>query len=121
LVVKHGTNLDHHDVPDPPFRKLGLRIFPDIAAKLPELQILKCSIGGDEHTSALDVEQARYTTQDWPGPRRDSRHDFGKALRIGELARVSHLALDLGFIYRIYKADSIDQRLPMPDLVKPAM
>ena len=119
LLIENGTDLDYHDIPDPPFRKLDLRVLLDISTKLPNLQVLKCRIGGDEWASGLDVEEARYSTQDWPGPRRDSRHDFAKAIQVTGLPGVSHVKLD--FIYPIQKADWIDQRLPMPDLVKPAI
>lgn len=71
LLIENGTEFDYDDVPDPPFRKPDLRIILDISARLPNLRVLKCNIGGDEWTRGLNVEQARYSTQDWPGPRRD--------------------------------------------------
>jgi hypothetical protein len=119
LFIENGTDFDHHDVPDPPFRKIDLRILFDISIKLPNLQVLKCGIGGDEWASGLNVEGARYSAQDWPGPRRDSRHDFSKAIQAMKHSSVRHVQLD--FIYPIRKSDWIDQRLPMPNLVKPAI
>ena len=120
LLIENGTEFDYDDVPDPPFRKPDLRIILDISARLPNLRVLKCNIGGDEWTRGLNVEEARYSTQDWPGPRRDSRHDFAKATQVIQLpTSLSHVNLD--FIYPIHKADWIDQRLQMPDLVKPAI
>ncbi|KAH6638042.1 hypothetical protein C7974DRAFT_422975 [Boeremia exigua] len=119
LVIRNGTDFEWHDVPDPPFRKPDLRMILDIAARLPNLQVLKCNVGGDEWMAALDLDDAMYTVQDWPGPRRDSRHNFAKATQVIQLPTLSHVNLD--FIYPIYKADWVDQRLPMPNLVKPAM
>jgi hypothetical protein len=119
LLVQSGDELEYMDVPSLPFRKPDLRIILDIAARLSNLRVLKCNTGGDEWTRGFDVEEAGYTTQDWPGPRRDARHDFAKAIGVVELPTLSHANLD--FIYPIRKADWVDQRLQMPNLVKPAL
>jgi hypothetical protein len=119
LLIQNGTEFNYDDVPDPPFRKPDLRIILDIAARLSNLRVLKCNIGGDEWTKPLNVEDARYSTQDWPGPRRDSRHDFAKAVQAIQLPTLSHVNFD--FIYPIHIADWVDQRLQMPNLIKPAI
>jgi hypothetical protein len=119
LLVQSGDELEYDDVPSLPFRKPDLRIILDIAARLSNLRVLKCNTGGDEWTRGFDVEEARYSTQDWPSPRRDARHDFAKVIEAIQLPTLSHANLD--FIYPIRKADCIDQRLQMPNLVKPAI
>jgi hypothetical protein len=120
LRIQNGTNLEYDDIPDPPFRKPDLRMLLDLAAQLSNLQVLNCNIGGDEFVKGFDVEEARYTLRDWPGPRRDSRHDFAKAMQYVQLPpSLRHVNLD--FIYPIGEADWMDQRLQMPNLVKPAI
>lgn len=119
LLIQNGSEVEYDDIPDPPFRKPDLRIILDLAARLPNLQVLKCNIGGDEWSRAFNLEAASYSTQEWQGPRRDSRHDFAQAYQVTQLPSLSHANLD--FIYPIYKADSVDQRLQMPNLVKPAI
>ena len=119
LLVQSGNELEYGDVPNLPFRKPDLRIILDIAARLSDLRVLKCNTGGDEWIRGFDVEEASNSTQDWPGPRRDARHDFARAIEAGQLPDLSHANLD--FIYPIRKADWVDQRLQMPNLVKPAI
>jgi hypothetical protein len=67
-------------------------------------------------------EAISHYTQDWAGSRRDTRHDFGKALqeRHSELP-TSLKEVKLDFIDLFTLADSIDQRQPLPDLTKPAL
>ncbi|KAJ8111747.1 hypothetical protein OPT61_g5726 [Boeremia exigua] len=117
LLVENGTELDHNDIPGLPLCKPDLRILLDLSSRLPNLRVLKCNIGGDEWTKGVRSEYARYSTQDWPGPRRDTRHDFAKAIQAVQLPALSHVNLD--FIYPIERTDLIDQRLPMPNLVQP--
>lgn len=117
LNVEIGFDTFYHGFePKPPLRKLDLRVLLDIADKLPNLNILKCSIGGDEWAHGLKSEDARYTTQDWAGPRRDSRHDFANAYNSITLPKLRHARLD--FIYPLESVDMIDQRLAMPDLTR---
>jgi hypothetical protein len=121
LFVKNGSDLEA-DEPNPALRKLDLRVLLDISAKLPNLRTLKCNIGGDEWIPNISEEeegQVRHTTQDWPGLRRDTRHDFSKALGDIALPTLRHAQLD--FIYPLTRAEWIDQRLAMPDLTKPAL
>lgn len=120
LRIQNGTRLEYDNIPDPPFRKSDLRMLLDLAAQLSNLQVLNCNIGGDEFAKGLDEEEARYSLQDWPGPRRDSHHDFAKAMQYVQLP-TSLRHVDLDFIYPIGEADWMDQRLQMPNLVKPAI
>jgi hypothetical protein len=117
INVEIGADIQICGEPDPPLRKLDLRVLLDLSNKLPNLDSLQCKIGGDEWHSGVETEAARYVTQDWEGPRRDSRHDFGKALGVVSLPCLRHVRLD--FIYPICKSDWIDQRLAMPNLVRP--
>jgi hypothetical protein len=119
LLVQSGDESEYEDVPGLPFRKPDLRIILDIAARLSNLRVLKCNTGGDEWVRGIEVEEGRYSTQDWPGPRRDARHDFAKAIQVIQLPTLSHVNMD--FIYPIWKADLVDQRLQMSNLIKPAL
>jgi hypothetical protein len=120
LCIQNGTNIEYDDIPNPPFRKPDLRMLIDLAAQLSNLQVLKCNIGGDEFVKGFDMDAVRYTLQDWPGTRRDSRHDFAKAMQYVQLP-TSLRHVDLDFIYPIGESDWMDQRLQMPNLVKPAI
>ncbi|KAF2786876.1 hypothetical protein K505DRAFT_330045 [Melanomma pulvis-pyrius CBS 109.77] len=119
LIVEHGVKIQYRDEPDPPLRKLDLRVLLDISNKMPNLNELRCNIGGDEWTPALTLEEMMYTAHDWEGPRRDTRHDFSKALVAAALPCLRHAQLN--FIHPLSKADEIDQRRAMPNLVKPAI
>lgn len=61
-------------------RKTDLRMLLDIVSRLPRLEFLQCNIGGDEWQTGFKSKVLRSATHNWEGPRRDSRHDFGKAL-----------------------------------------
>jgi hypothetical protein len=63
----------------------------------------------------------RSATRNWEGPRRDSRHDFGKALEslTAALPCLRHAQLD--FLYPLNHVERIDQRLALPNLTKPAI
>jgi hypothetical protein len=101
-------------------RKLDTRVLLDIARKLPNLEAVWCMTGGDEWHTSYQRDQAiyRYIMQDWKGPRRDSRHDFAKALDITELPRLRHAHLD--FLYPLNEVENIDQRWAATDLSAPA-
>ena len=109
--------------PDPALRKIDLRVLIDVSHKLPNLENLQCKIGGDEWFSgqeaeADDIEAANLIRKDWEGPRRDSRHDFAKAVKHAALPCLRHARLD--FIYPMHESDWIDQRRAMPNLTQPA-
>jgi hypothetical protein len=109
--------------PDPALRKIDLRVLIDVSHRLTNLENLQCKIGGDEWFSgqgaeAEDIEAANLIRKDWEGPRRDSRHDFAKAVQDAALPCLRHAQLD--FIYPIDESDWIDQRRSMPNLTQPA-
>ena len=102
-------------------RKPDLRMLLDISSRLPYLGFLRCNIGGDEWQTGFRSEALRSATRDWEGPRRDSRHDFGKALEnlTVALPYLRHAQLD--FLYPLNHVEGIDQRLALPNLTKPAI
>ncbi|KAF1967573.1 hypothetical protein BU23DRAFT_602762 [Bimuria novae-zelandiae CBS 107.79] len=71
-----------------------------------------------EFTRHFENIGLRHITRDWAGPRRDSRHDFGKSL--ATVAFSSLREVDLDFLYPLDHATGIDQRRSFPNLVKPA-
>jgi hypothetical protein len=108
----------HSDGPDPALQKIDLRILLDLLDKLPNLDFLHCMIGGDEWHGSFDDEGLRNVTRDYAGPRRDSRHDFGKTL--DKIARPCLRHVELDFLYPLDHVKQIDQRQTLPNLVKPA-
>lgn len=103
---------------DVALRMLDHRILLDLSNKLPNLHSLGCMVGGSEWHGSFEDEEFRRITRDDAGPRRDSRHDFGKALFKGALSSLRHVELD--FLYPLIDAERIDQRRSLPNLVKPA-
>ncbi|KAL1591765.1 hypothetical protein SLS60_011764 [Paraconiothyrium brasiliense] len=108
----------YSDGPDPALRMLDHRILLDLSNKLPNLHSLTCKMGGGEWYGSFENEGLRHITRDWAGARRDSRHDFGKALLEGAISSLRHVELDL--LYPLDQAEYIDQRGSLPNLVKPA-
>lgn len=99
--------------------KLDLRVLIDLAVKLPNLEYLSCKLGSGEWTSYHSLEAIQHYTRDAAGPRRDSRHDFAKALEVATLpSKLREARLD--FLSPLFEADRIDHREEMPDLVSPA-
>jgi hypothetical protein len=119
LIVENGVRIEYQDEPSPSLRKLDLRMLVDIAKKLPNLGKLRCKAGGDEWPNGLKMEAARAMTNDWEGPRRDSRHDFSKALSTISLPKLQHAHLD--FIHPLSYTDWIDHRHAMPNLTAPSI
>jgi hypothetical protein len=120
LQVKNGakiSSLNGH-AQHPAVRKLDHRIILDLAEKLPNLEQLKCQIGGDEWNAGLTEDEGRHFTRDWEGPRRDSRHEFGQKLASSAVPNLQEL--DLDFMFPMTAAKYVDQREPMPNLVSPA-
>jgi hypothetical protein len=103
-------------------RKLDHRVFLDLAIKCPNLKKLQCRLGGDEWLGSFESQAMNESCQDWLGPRRDSRHDFGKAYKGQEgvaLPCLRHVQLD--FLYPLHWVEDFDQRVALPNLVKPAL
>jgi hypothetical protein len=118
LRIETGAINEHHEEPSLSIRKLDLRILFDISTKLPNLESLGCKLGSEEWPNNLGCEKAKYLVRDWEGPRRDSRHDFGKALHAAALPNLRSVNLD--FLDPLFLAEDIDQRERMPNLTMPA-
>jgi hypothetical protein len=117
LTLKRKHHSAYMRLQEPSVLKVDLRVLLDMASKLPNLETLRCRIGGDEWFAAQSVESANQVRHDWDGPRRDSRHDFAKQMRHISAVQLRHARLD--FIFPIYESDGIDQRRAMPNLTSP--
>jgi hypothetical protein len=117
--VKNAMDLDFEYEHNPSLRKLDHRVLVEISSKLPNLDNMRCEIGGNEWPRGCRDNAVIYLTHDWKGPRRDSRHGFAKALKTATLPCLRHVQLN--FIYPLSVVDWIDQRLEMPNLVKPEL
>ncbi|KAF1995483.1 hypothetical protein P154DRAFT_526286 [Amniculicola lignicola CBS 123094] len=102
--------------------KLDYRIMIDLAARLPMLESLRCKTGRDEWTPAYENEPLKDIPWEYDGPRRDTRHDFHKAITTTNLPQTLQSVV-LNFFCReaMEPADDLDQRKSMPDLVGPAL
>jgi hypothetical protein len=120
ITVTRGNHRICWEGFDPQLRQIDLRVLLDISSKLPNLEVLSCELGGDEWLKNCFAREAlRQITQDWEGPRRDSRHDFAKALEKGiTLPELRHVRLD--FLYPLNLVEDIDQQRAMPNLTLPA-
>jgi hypothetical protein len=99
--------------------KLDYRAMVDLVAKLPNLEYWGCRIGGDEWSPETEQEATKYFTQDWAGPRRDTRQDFAKALlAIRPPNSLRRIRLD--FLHDLYNSTHIDHLTAQPDLASPA-
>lgn len=98
--------------------KLDLRVMVDLAVKFPNLEYWGCRLGGDEWTPKWQQDAVIYLTHDWEGPRRDSRHDFARALGSARLPD-SLRCVRLDLLYPLDDSLRIDHHQMMPDLVSP--
>jgi hypothetical protein len=117
LAIRNAEAPPYSKVPNPPLRKLDLRVLLDLLSKFPNLSSLQCQIGGDEWYNSFANIGLRHIARDCAGPRRDSRHAFGKALQA--FPSLHHIELD--FLHPLIIVDSIDQRRALPNLIKPAI
>lgn len=101
--------------------KLDYRILIDLIARLPNLEDLACHTGKDEWTPSYADAPANEVIWEYDGPRRDTRHGFGKAITTTKLPK-SLQRVQLDFLCReaMMKADCIHHWKAMPDLVSPA-
>ncbi|KAF2130886.1 hypothetical protein P153DRAFT_287537 [Dothidotthia symphoricarpi CBS 119687] len=99
--------------------KPDYRVMVDLVVKLPNLEYWGCRIGGDEWSPKTEQEATRYLTQDWAGPRRDTRQDFAKALLSARLPD-SLRRIRLDFLHDLHSSTHIDHLTAQPNLVSPA-
>jgi hypothetical protein len=103
-------------------RKLDLRVILDLSNKLSSLSTLNCNIGVEElFQNTITSEEFRYITQDWLGPRKDSRSDFIKPLNDITLHNLRNAKLDFLYGEGYYSINYLEQRLPMPNLTAPSL
>lgn len=109
---------------DPNFKlklvKLDYRVMVDLVTKLPNLEYWGCRFAGDEWSPKVRQEAAQYLTQDWAGPRRDTRQDFAKALSSACLPG-SLRKIRLDFLHDLQESTNIDHLTTQPDLISPAV
>ncbi|KAF2180483.1 hypothetical protein K469DRAFT_672349 [Zopfia rhizophila CBS 207.26] len=119
LEIQQGVEYSRFNKYDLAPSKLDLRVLVDLITRLPNLEYCGCQMGGDEWAPHFEEEAARHFVHDWEGPRRDSRHDFAKAIRSTNLPDSLRRAR-LDFLNPLEEAENIDHRQRMPDLVSPA-
>ncbi|KAF2821353.1 hypothetical protein CC86DRAFT_459023 [Ophiobolus disseminans] len=104
------------------FSELDYRILVDLTTRFPNLKDLTCRLGADEWTPSLMDEQAHCFIWEYDGPRRDSRHDFGRAIISAKIPpNLRRVELDFISSQAMDAADYIDHRTSMPNLVSPAL
>jgi hypothetical protein len=123
LEIGDGRNGMHMRARDSGFKlklaKLDYRVMVDLVTKLPNLEYWGCRFAGDEWSPKVEQEAAQYLTQDWAGPRRDTRQDFAKALSSARLP-VSLRKIRLDFLHDLQESTDIDHLTTQPDLTSPA-
>lgn len=117
--VYHGTSINKIDKVNRTLFKLDYRVLIDLAAKFPSLEYLSCNIGGDEWGPPFEDEVAQHFMEEFPGPHRDTRHDFAKALETVILPKTLR-KVQLDFLNPLSEIEGLDQRRSMPNLVDPA-
>ena len=100
--------------------KLDYRVMVDLVSKFPNVEYWGCRIGGNEWSSKTEQEAAQYFTQDWAGPRRDTRQEFAKALASVRLPD-SLRKVRLDFLHDLDQSMNIDHLTAQPDLTSPAV
>ena len=118
LDIQRPDEAYYAESPQPSVLKLDLRAILDIASKLLNLEFLICRVGGDEWYHSIGNNDLRHISRDWAGPRRDSRNDFGKTLQETTLPCLCKAVLD--FLYPLFLVEDIDQRIALPNFVKPS-
>jgi hypothetical protein len=118
LNIEAGSAIHWLASPTASIAKIDLRIIPDLASKLRSPEYLGCRLGYYEWTPDSASEFVTQYFHDAEGPRRDSRHDFLKA--INDLPD-SLRNVQLDFFWPLTHVDAIDQRGTLPNLVFPSL
>ncbi|KAK0736848.1 hypothetical protein B0T21DRAFT_363866 [Apiosordaria backusii] len=98
-------------------RPVDLSVIVSLLTKLPSCKTLECADDHERMPYAFDSSPVlEHFTRPWEGPRRDSRHDFGRAvlLNLETLPALKGIDMRLGAFECI-----VDQSKPLPDLVSP--
>jgi hypothetical protein len=101
--------------------KLEYRVLIDLARRLPNLEHLECHMGQDEWNPSYPGKPASLFKYDYDGPRRDARHEFGKAITSTADGMKSLQRIELDFLCRevMYRAESINHWKAQPNLIGP--
>ena len=111
-----------HVLNDTSSAKLDYRTLVDLATRLPDLEYLECRMGQDEWTPSYPEEPASLFVWEYDGPRRDTRHDFSRAIESKSTSMPKSLrTIELDFLCReaMFVADQINHLRAMPNLVLP--
>jgi hypothetical protein len=98
--------------------KLDYRVMVDLVTRLPNIEFWGCRFLGDRCTRRRRNRAVEYFEGDWAGPRRDTRHDFAKALE-GVRLPDSLRRIRLDFLDDCGRPEDFDQLIRQPDLVTP--
>ncbi|KAF9700875.1 hypothetical protein EKO04_001095 [Ascochyta lentis] len=120
LTIKSPERQLHDNGSEVALRKPDLRLLLEIAKKFRNLRLLQCKFGDDEWRKGFAHTALKTFTREWIGPRRDSRHDFGKGLEDIKEASPLLQRVNLDLLYPFNWVECIDQRLALPYLTSPA-
>jgi hypothetical protein len=102
--------------------KLDYRLIIDLTVKCPNLNRLECHIGSQEWDPPYPEEPAKSFLCEYNGPRRDTRHGFGKAVTSTSIPQsLQHVELDFFCRLSMEYWDNIDHLKSMPNLVSPSL
>ncbi len=96
-------------------RPLDLRVAVDLVSQLPNLETLNCAYLNDHFPYPYEDSVISHFTRPWEGPRRDARHDFGKAITAP--AALKRAKFHFGDVDQLGTA--MDQSKALPNLIKP--
>lgn len=96
--------------------KFDYHILLDLLTHLPNATQLSCHTATDDWTRFFDEEPASDFRWEYHGPRRNSRHEFRKAM--GWFEKLE--SVELNFIFEGSGLERIHQLKPQPDLIFPA-
>lgn len=101
--------------------KLDYRVFIDCLPHFPNVEKVTWYTGHGEWTPGYDEAPASNVPWDYDGPRRDTRHDFGKAITRAAFPETLE-TVQLSFLGDLIErsSEAIDHSKTMPDLVLPA-
>lgn len=101
-------------------RPVSPRLLMQLASRCPKLREIDCPWLWERTPAAFRLRSVRHFTRPWEGPWRNSRHEFGRAVRelINELPASLRVARLWFWQPSAFYSES-DQGVPMPDLVWP--
>jgi hypothetical protein len=106
--------------------KLDYRIVVDCIAHFPNVEKVAWNTGHDEWSPNHIDSPANKVLWDYDGPRRDTRHDFSKAVMLAKIPESLRTLRLIDFFCKDWDYgpsrmdEEVDQTKPMPNLVLPA-